>query len=339
MKVSIEEIARLSGVSTGTISRVLNNRSGVSEETAARVRAIMAEHEYAPRFTTKEQNTIGIAIKGYTNVFDSFYVSQLMNGILNTTFLANYDTKILTYDSLTKSGLNFRTAMRLKNVNGLLLVGSHADPEIIDHLSDTEVPSVVVGNRCEGKTNVSWIDADHELAMKTAVNHLYGLGHRSIACAIFSLTTPSQAIRIRAFESSMRSLFGSFSSSSFLMSRGTSFADGFDLFHRLQNESPKGQRPSAIVVTNEKLSIGMLDAANKAGVAVPNDLSIMNVGQSAIFPYLSPAVTSAEADTVQMGARAVQILLSNMNKTKATIVQELVPVELKVRGSCTHPKP
>jgi len=329
--LSIEEIARIANVSTATVSRVLNNKPGVGKEKADVVRKILNNHNYSPRFTSEQHNTIGIIAHGFKNLFESYFLTQIMSGISESAALTGYDIKLMTSDSISDAGLNLRTFMRIKNLSAFLFLASHRYPDFVLNAEASDVPYLVVSNRFEGIAKVNWIDSDHEAAMKSAIQYLSGLGHRNIVYAGFVSEAPSQKLRIQYFKAAMSAYTQPVNDNAIILAKTVSMGDGYDLLAHILKLA---DRPTAIISTHENLAVAIVDAAKKMNITIPRDISLLNLGDTSLFDLMSPRITSISQHPADMGMSAVRTLIELQKKKPALPVSLIESVRLIQRETC-----
>jgi len=333
MQPSVRKIAQLAGVSPATVSRVINNSPSVKGETLEKIRALLDTHGYSPRLARIESNTIGVVVTVQERMLNSYFVTQLIAGIVETALLQRYHIKFITYDSLKEQGMNYKSEMRLHNICGLLFLGSHLAPDFIPHINQLDIPALVVGRRFEETEQLNWIDTDHQSQIRSAVSHLFSLGHRALCCIAFSHGIPSQILRVQAFKEAMQH-YGLWDDKNLVVySKGLSEQDGFELMYDLFIAPRQSFVPTALIITNENLCIGMVSAAKKLGITIPQQVSIICTGQSNIFPHISPQISSVDIETFEIGKHAATGLIQLIEGHKSQL-QTILEVQLHERASC-----
>ncbi|OHD56072.1 MAG: hypothetical protein A2096_16505 [Spirochaetes bacterium GWF1_41_5] len=326
MKYSISDIAEKAGVSTGTVSRVLNGKTDVRAETRRSILAIVAEFNSRPQ-RAAAGGTIGIALKNPENIFTSIYFSRLMNGISGACFREGMDLKIFSYQEADPE--NFIDLVNKKNPSGIIMLQTGPDDPAVLNLAETAVPHAVISNRFKNK-KVSWIDSDHRSGMLSAVNHLIGLGHKNIICITPLPEKPGTTIRIAAFRECMQEYNPVFSDDDIIGTETSSMDEGFFLFHKLQKKDYN--RPTAAIITNSNLAFGFLKAAKISGLKIPADFSIISFDDTPYFESGDITVTCVQQQLEEMGSAAALHVIAGLAEKK-TPLHMILPVKLAVRQS------
>src|SRR5437879_2944998 len=179
---TMKQVAEKSGVSTTTVSHVINNTRVVSADVRQRVLAVIQEMRYVPSAVARSlkndrTNTIGMMIPNNSNP----YFAEVIRGIEDTSFKLGYNIILCnSYDDPKKQVEYIRVLMQ-KRIDGLILVSSGSDRELTRLLADEQIPKVLVDREVAGIA-ADFIEADHEQGGYLATKYLLDLGHRNIAC-------------------------------------------------------------------------------------------------------------------------------------------------------------
>jgi LacI family transcriptional regulator len=309
-KVRISDVARLSGVSLSTVSLVLNNRPGVSEET--RITVIKAANELGysslgngGRSPAAQLQTIGMVIKTHVNMIpqaNPFY-SKVMMGIEDTC--RNKGIQLL-FSTIPVDENNQPVEMPalLNNLplDGLLLVGAYVNPVFGAHLLQRRIPTVLVDGYSENQDFDSVL-SDNFRAAYHAIEYLLDKGHRHIGLVgSDDLSFPSLRERRNGY---LRALKERDIPDSYIASFNINQTHGFKETTDLLRQNP---HITALFCVNDDIASSSLRAAQSLGLKVPDDLSIIGYDDTYLAANTHPALTTLHVDTLSMGRAAVRLL-------------------------------
>ncbi|HHW15218.1 MAG TPA: LacI family transcriptional regulator [Firmicutes bacterium] len=321
------------------MSYVLNRRSTeVSEATRQRVLEAVAELDYRPNALARAlagQPTRSLGLV-WTEGEGGAVEGGLGEGGLSA-FLAGLSEAI--YESgytLTLAGgvAPGELAPRLREllsrqVEGLLLLAAAfpGDERLQEELVRRGRPLVVCGPVPEGFP-AARVDVDHREGMRLAAAHLLALGHRHLAY----LDVPGEwpyGPRREGFRAAVEAMDPR--PETMTIPRGGTEADGYQAGERLLAQT---ERPSAVVCANDALAVGLLRAAWRHGVTVPEELAVVGFGDFPAGAYTVPTLTTVRASLRAMGAAAGETLMEAVEAGKPAQGCRLIPPKLVVRESC-----
>jgi LacI family transcriptional regulator len=332
-QITLAHVAARAEVDRSVVSRVLTGdpRLNVRPETRQRVLDAVAALDYRPNLIarslrTQRADTFGLVIPDFMNpiyasIITGAEVAAAARGcVLLTGSLTNGEVAIDQYLDLLGRG----------RVDGLLLAGAEATGALVDRLEHLDLPWMLINRRAPKARR--YVVLDDERAAQMAVEHLHELGHRRIA----HLAGPQGADTARRREAGYRKALRRLKlpARGELVVRGDySNAGGAEAMRSLVAMEP---RPTAVFVANVAAAIGALAAAREAGVAVPQEISVIAVHDLALAAYLSPPLTTLRMPLEEMGRRAIELLAT---RPATEHIEEVVegPIELVVRGSTAPP--
>src|SRR3989338_6415413 len=199
-KINIEEVAKTAGVSTTTVSRVLNQVSTVSEENRRRVLDTMKRLKYHPnpsaqRLASGKTRTIGLIIPRFEGIFHSYYALQVIRGIGSAAERTRCDLLL----HISESGANATPVV----ADGLIFVDLFGCEELLDRTLDQGVPAVVLNHYLQ-ELPVSCVAIDNRTAAERVVEYLAKLGHQDIATITGDLKTQAGLDRLDGFVKAMK---------------------------------------------------------------------------------------------------------------------------------------
>lgn len=351
-KATIEDIARLAGVSRGTVSRVLNHRPDVDRETRAHVQRIIDEQGYVPSLTAAglaggRNRLIGMVAP----VFTWSILGELVRGITDILNRTSYELVLYTFndEDLTRNRrdiINRLVATQL--TAGLIAVYPGALSEQLTELYEQGVPVVVVDDQREHV--MPWVRADDEMGAYTAVQRLIQLGHQRIA----HIQGPDEyLVSHDRHQGYLRALAeAGLAPDEHLICLGDFLPESGYRCAQTLFDLPPVQRPTAIFASTDQMAYGVLRAAAERGLSAPHDFALIGFDDEPPSAHVRPPLTSVHEPSVEMGQEAVKLLLALLARAdydgldfdnplsgvRAEIPQRIVlPTSLVVRASCSAP--
>ncbi|MCA1818119.1 MAG: LacI family transcriptional regulator [Acidobacteria bacterium] len=332
--MSIKDVARAAGVSTATVSHVINNTRFVSEETRERVLRAVEECNYYPNEAARDlvsgrSRILGLIVSDITNPF----FPELVKSIETAGFERGYDVILSNTDYDPARTSHYVRRLIERQVAGVALMTSELDASLVIELARRHVPVVILDMDAPG-VNMSNLCIDYERGIDEAVRHLVALGHERIAFVGGPPRLRSAARRRAAFAQSFRRYLPdapppAFVESDFKFDGGRRAARGL-----LAGAPP----PTAFVAANDMMALGVLHECRAAGLNVPHDVSIVGFDDVAFASISQPALTTVCLPRGEMGRLAVEALLETVDHPERRGVERRVPTYLIERGS-TGPAP
>ncbi len=331
---TILDVARLAGVSTATVSRVINSADSVRDETRKKVLLAMKKCNYkynalARGFVTKKSNTIGLIIPTISNsVFaeSTLGVQEYADQKNIRVVLGNSYYKYSQEENLIK-------VLRENQVDGLIITTTNLKGEILKSLVDENFPFVLLFSTVKGGP-ISAVGIDNYRGGYIATEHLISLGHKRICMVAgnFSMTDRSFH-RWHGYKKCLRDK-GIAYDKELLVQTDYSLSGGRDSIKKLLSlPSP----PTAVFCSNDHIALGAMKGAREAGLTLPKDLSIVGFDDMQTASYMVPPLTTIHQPAYEMGKRAAKLLLQLIAK-ESKPVQEMMDSRLIIRES-TSPLP
>lgn len=333
---NLAEIAKLVGVSTPTVSKVLNERKDVAEQTRAKVWAALEEAGYrspAQRRTTPGPEVVEVVFHS----INTSYASSLLNGILEYAASADVEIVVSATRSVPAEGLDLgRKAQRMIDERraGMIVVTSAFSPSHLNAFRRRRIPVVVVDPLNPPPADVVSVGAANFAGGRAAVDHLLDLGHRRIAY----LGGPESA------EYNQARLHGYMSA---LMARGIEVDPALVVHGKLQaDHGIEGLRelttrttlPTAIFACNDAIAVGVMREARRVGIRIPEDLSIVGFDGTALAEDSIPALTSVAQPLLEMGRTALRTVLHQAQGEPLDSHRVELATQLVVRESTAAPR-
>ena len=330
--MTIKDIARLAGVTHSTVSRCLNDSPLVSEATKERVKRIAAENGYSPnafarRLVTKKSHTLGVFFLSRDEIrLQENFGTQFLDGIAQESHKRGYDLLFFTTTSDRTNEKSYMRLCREKHVEGVIFIGMTSDDPHLAEIAVSEIPVCVIDFPVEGAL-VSCVTSDNDRGVRQALDYLHGLGHRDIGFLSGPAVSPVAMVREDTYRSWMEerglSPLARVWEGAFTKESGTLRArDILDAPHR----------PTALLVANDLMALGVLRACRDRGIRVPGDLSLVGYDNAVAGEYADPGLTTVAQNAVAMGAQAVALLFSTIDGSPSESVVRIDP-HLVVRES------
>ncbi len=323
-KVGIEEVAHVAGVSTTTVSRVMNGVSTVSEENRRRVNDAIRKLKYRPnpsaqRLAGGKANTVGLIIPRFEGIFHSYYAMQVLQGIGGTAERIRSDLLLHITD-----GVSFP-----KGVDGAIFVDIFGCEDLLDRSLDMELP-VVILNHYLNELPISCVAIDNKTAAEHVVDYLVKLGHKEIATITGDLKTQAGLDRYDGFVKAIKS------HQMQLRDDYIKFADFGLPSARVAAEAlfTMSDRPTAVFVASDDMALEAINIAQSKGLRVPEDISIIGFDDNPAAVHARVPLTTVSQPLRKMGSLSLDILSDLMSGKKQNPTKMLLPTELVERQSC-----
>jgi DNA-binding LacI/PurR family transcriptional regulator len=306
---TMRDVAERSGVSTATVSYVLNNRGGeVSPETRERVLAAMKELNYRPRAVaygerSTRTNTVGVLFPNADHSLITHpYFTLLLDGILQHAQSRQGHVTLFTVTGWT----DIRQSLRLYcdgRCDALVVIAPEAGADLLTALGEKTLPFVLVN--AGTPSGVAAVDVDNQAAARDAVERLLRLGHRRIAYLGETQTNTNAEQRRAGWEQALRAAGQGIDP--LLCPDGyltvTSGRERTEPLLRL----PADQRPTALFCGNDWVASGALEAARARGVRVPEDLALVGFDDLPHAAQTDPPLATVRQPLQAMGEAAAQL--------------------------------
>ncbi|MET0144665.1 MAG: LacI family DNA-binding transcriptional regulator [Ilumatobacteraceae bacterium] len=337
MATGIQEIATVTGLSKSTVSRALRGMSTVADSTIDQVRRVADELGYVPSsaaagLATGRQRAVGVVVP----VIDRWFYVQALGGVDTELRRAGYD--LVLYNLGGPGGDRdraFRRSMLRHRVDALVLLSLVLDETERAELELTRHPMIVIGGPAPGLRNVG---VDDVAVAGIAVDHLCSLGHRAVAYvggqdeAGMNVAVPW--LRRDGFTLAMRR-HGLSVRGDWVLDGRFSFAGGVDAGRALFGPGERRDRPTAVFCASDEMALGVVLAAERAGLAVPGDVSVMGIDGHEYGAVVG--LTTVAQDPVAQGRSAARAVLAEVDGAAAGPLPAS-PAHLVVRRTTAPPR-
>ncbi|MGS1076927.1 LacI family DNA-binding transcriptional regulator [Pseudoxanthomonas beigongshangi] len=330
---TIYDIAKHVGVSAGTVSRALSRPEKVLPATRKRIEQAAAALGYVPNtvartLKTQRSSKILVTVPDIANPF----FAQILQGAEEAAQAADY--AVLLGDTQHQPDREERYAQMLprNEADGLIVLGHRLPPtaqEIVRQLGATA--PVVNGSEFDPALGIPSVHIDNAAASRTAMEHLYGLGHERIAVVGGPTDNPLHQQRLEGARIAARAR-GRLRLLS-IVPGDFSVESGYAAAKKLFGQTPA---PTAAFCFSDQMALGMLAACRDLGIRVPEDFSIVGFDDLASSRYLNPPLTTISQPMREIGVRAVKLLLAIIEGVDVPH-QQTLDFSLMLRGSTAAP--
>lgn len=333
MAVTIKDVAKKAGVSTATVSKVMNHASTISEATADRVRFIMKELDYHPNlraqnFARQSTRTILFATTLTKNcAFENPHMFEIMVGLQKALSAKNYMLHIV---HVTKENCMeiLGSLMAQKSIDGIVLHISVISKEIEKVILSEDFPHIVLG--CpEYKTQLCWIDNNNTLSGEIAARHLLSRGYQRIRFIGGLKEDIGSADRLQGVRNVMESAHQSFGEDNILSGEST-IESGETMMRQLLISDSK---PDAVICANNYLALGAMNLLKEKQIHIPEDMGLITFDAYPFSKITTPKMDTVDIDVYDMGKQAGEIILRKIKKPNLQTQSYTTLANLVINGS------
>ncbi|EIP97760.1 transcriptional regulator [Opitutaceae bacterium TAV1] len=335
--MNISSIAKASGVSVATVSRVLNNESGVSEELRRKTLAVIEGKGYRPRENIRRGTRIAMVVQADAPSFENFF-AQIFTGVSTYALEHGVETTLLYHTSGERDGepQSLTELLRKKRCNGAIIL-TPLDPAEGRALLAARIPTVLVANRTD-LAGIGYIDCDCHRGALEQTEYLLRLGHRHIGflCGHLDGVVDHQE-RLAAWKQAMDSA-GIVPKPGWIVAHHpTAITEqaGYDQTRQLLEKHPE---ITAIFATNDSMAYGAISACAELGLRVPEDISVVGYDDNPTSKFYNPPLTTTRQPLRDMGEEAAQWVDLKLKNKLSVLPQKVIHGDLIVRRSCALPR-
>jgi DNA-binding LacI/PurR family transcriptional regulator len=326
--MNLDAVAKRAGVSTATVSRVLNNLNVVRGSTRARILRAVEELKYHPnlhaRSLARGQNrTLGIIVSNIENPF-FFDIYHALEAAAHTR---GYEVVVANTDYSAEQLVASVRLMIGWRVAGLAAIVSEMDTHLMQVLTDANIPIVLYDVGTPQK-NISKVRVDYGKGMRKIVEYLHSLGHKRMAFLDHHTTLAPISERKKTFHDTVARFSQPVETQIF------SASDGLEGGRSAARELLSSDfDPTAIICVNDLMAVGVLRQLRDQGIRVPEDISVTGFDNIKLAEYCSPALTTVDIPRERIGETIFDFLVPAESSHGLARREILVDPELVVRES------
>jgi LacI family transcriptional regulator len=328
-RVTMEQVAREAGVSLMTVSRVVNNKDGVSRATRERVQAIIERLGYRPSdiargLVTRRTATIGLVVPDVANPF----FSEVARGAEHVAYEEDYNVFLCNTEEDTQRELGVLRSLEEKRVDGVVLCSSRLEEEQLE-TALARYPAAVLVNRRLGREGVGVVLIEDEEGGRVATEHLLHAGHRAIGFLSGPQASSSGRRRVVGFCAALGAA-SLHCNSDWIRHCSPTVEGGHKVAHELLDTYPY---LTALVCYNDLVAVGALQACAELGRVVPDDTAVVGFDDIPLAALVTPTLTTCHIPRYELGVRAMRLLLDQINELPFECTEVVLQPKLVVRAS------
>jgi DNA-binding LacI/PurR family transcriptional regulator len=327
---TIDDVARQAGVSTATVSRVINEHPRVAAATRRRVRQAMEALGYEPNNLARNLRARSLRVFGLIvpDILASFFTA-IARGVEDVAYAHGFSVMLSNSDGDPFKEAEYLRTLRTERVAGIVLgptEKAHAQARAVLRAG---IPLVTIDRRI-AELDLDAVTTDSDAGIMAAVEHLHGHGHRAIGFIGGPLDVSTGRRREEAFFAALRRL--GLATSSEWVARADFREEGGQQA-ALEMLTAKN-RPSALFIANEMMTLGALRAVRELGLSMPADLAVIGFDDTPWARLLDPPLTVVAQPAYDLGRLAAEALLRRLDEPDRHVSTVLLAPQFLVRASC-----
>jgi LacI family transcriptional regulator len=331
--MNLETIAKLSGVSRSTVSRVINNSPNVRLEVRERVLKVLRETNFQPNLAARglaagSTNILGLVVpQGVNQIFIDPYFPLLIKGVSAACNTRDYSLMLWLEEPEFERRM-IRKILHSGMIDGVIITSSHTNNTLVDALIQRNFPFVVIG-RVPDELPAHYVDIDNFSSARTAVEHLLSIGHRRIATITGPLSMFSAYDRLKGYTCAMEAA-GIVPQEAWTQVGNYTQQGGYSSMQTLL-----AHHVDAVFIGSDTMALGAYRAVQDAGLQVGRDIAVVGFDDVSFAAHLKPALTTVRQPIEALGKTSVELLVRYLASGKSiTPCRQMLPTELIIRDSC-----
>jgi DNA-binding LacI/PurR family transcriptional regulator len=336
-RMDIRTIALAANVSIATVSRTINGVTTVNPEMAKRVLAVIDELDYFPNTQARalvsgRSRIFGLIVPEITNPF----FPELIQGFEDIAVEHGYEILVSSTNNDPRRMSHCIRRMLERKVEGVAVMTFGAEEPLLDQLAKRKVPLVFI-DAAPDRPSISVLKVDYHHGIHQSVQHLFTLGHRKIAFIRGPLNLHSARSRATAFSKSLQES-GITPNQDWIIEGDHTLEGGIAAMERLLAANPM---PTAVICSNDMTAIGVMHKLYRAGLRVPDDLSVIGFDDIHISEVTIPPLTTIQMSRFELARSAFHALRDHVDQSETSIPKReyAIQTDLIIRESTGSPKP
>src|SRR5690625_305036 len=333
MKLTIRDIAKMAGVSPGTVSKVMNETGSLSDKTIEKVKNVIEETGYQPSFSakslaTKKSNLIGLIYAGdiHAQINHPFF-NEVVNVFKNVIGKLGYDILIFSNSQVSKENEDYLARSHHYQLDGCLIIAGDKIEEATYELDQSHIPCVGIDIELMGSSS-SYVMTDNRKVSARVVEYFHSHGVKDVAFIGGPDDSTISNIRKNAFIHFMN-VFNMTALPNWIKHGDYFEESGYQVMREILAEGP---RPQAVYAASDMMALGALKALEEENISVPEDIKIIGCDDIEACRYSDPKLATVKQDKEKIGKLAAQ-MLHKLISGKKEVNSMLVEPELIIRES------
>ena len=327
---TLRDVAERAGVSTATVSHVINQTRFVSDELKARVYQAMRELNYRPdgiarSLRRRRTHNIGMIVPDIAHPF----LAEVARGVEDTGFELGYNVILCDSAGDQEREADYIELLQEKKADGIVFVAAGESSSHIQALIEQEVPVVVCDRELPG-VEVDTVIADNVESGYQATVHLIELGHRRIGCIAGPQELNISSKRLQGYKAALEQ-HGIPLCEELIVRGDFRYRGGYEAMRQLL---ALDEPPTAVFACNDLMAIGAICAASQLKLRIPQDVAIIGCDDIALASFTNPRLTTIAQPKREMGAAAVEMLVERIKDKDRPPTRRVLPTKLVLRDSC-----
>lgn len=335
MSANIKDVAKLSGFSISTVSRVLSGAANVKPESKEKVLAAVKELNYHPNEIARSlaggsTKTIGLIICATEDTVSvNGFFTKATIGISEYAQKCGYNVMIAFADDQQKEMAAIKNYISSKNVDGIILFANRQNDRCIAYLYKSGFPFSVIG-KPDSNFNCLWVDNDNIKASLKAMQYMINKGNRRIGFIKGPDGYHVSSDRYLGYLEALKE--NGLKNDETIVSKNTDFAiaSGFAAAEEMLTSLSPQRYPTAIIASDDLQAIGVLRFLNKHKL---NYISVMGFNNISLTEFSTPNLTSVDVNPIKLGEYAVKMLVDYLTFDNETLVNYIVETSIIERDS------
>jgi len=332
MPLTLEDIARMSGVSRSTVSRVLNGDPNVNDQTRSKVQSIIQRIDFQPNLAARglaagHTKVIGLVIPtGVTAIFTDPYFPLVIQGVSSACNAQGYSVMLWLaepeYERRTVSQIIYNGL-----IEGVIVSSMHMDDPLIERLYESKRPFITIG-RHPTREDINYVDVDNRVGAYQGVSHILRSGRRRVGVINGPPNSIASLDRYQGYLDAMRERGLPLNPN--LVTEGE-FSDttGYLAMKRLLPH-----RPDAVFVASDAMAFAAMRAIQEAGLRIPEDIAVLGFDDIPAAANSKPPLTTVRQPIQRTGSIAAEVLVDMIEHPDPQPRRIVLPTELVIRSSC-----